>query len=220
MNFYFVYDIIKRLDVLTFLFHFFRVYFFRDFTDFLHVLILDLNDRRVTFHVKWNAIVGFNLQKVDRLERVQLIIHLHFIQVEVPLLLLSKGHHVDSIFRHSYEVLGLTDEEPHNLALPKLKGLGLEYDPLDLVASKVRNVDDDHTESVDIDRFETHNQLFEVALVISHHWDTGISYFQVIFHFKQELLVIVCGIILIESDQVDSKSFLVLVWKNVESLVV
>ena len=88
------------------------------------------------------------------------------------------------------------------------------------MASKVRNVDDDHTESVDIDRFETHNQLFEVALVVSHHWDTGISYFQVIFHFKQELLVIVCGIILIESDKVDSISFLVLVWKDVESLVV
>ena len=85
------------------------------------------------------------------------------------MLLLSKGNHVDSIFRHGYEILGLTDEEPHNLALPKLKGLGLEYDPLDLVASKVRNVDDDHTESVDIDRFETHNQLFEVALVVSHH---------------------------------------------------
>ena len=76
---------------------------------------------------------------------------------------------MDSIFGHSYEILGLADKEPHDIALPELKCLSFEYNPLDLVASKVRNVNDDHTESVDIDRFETHNQLFEVALVVSHH---------------------------------------------------
>jgi hypothetical protein len=128
----------------------------------------------------------------------------------------SERKNVQSSLRHGDEILLLAQDEASHLTLPQLEALVTEQSRLPLV---LRDVHDSHVVSVNVNSFVTDNEFFVLLLLVSvsEHKDVGITQIKLVFPLGQEGVLL--WVLLIHSDDEETKLLFELVGKNVEHSV-
>lgn len=186
------------------------------FSYLLHVLILNLNNCIISFHVEKNTIVWIYFQKVSKFKRVELIRHL--IGSKNPLLFLTQSHYVNSIIWNCYKIFCIVNYKSFYFALPKLEILSFENHPLNRVQRNLWNIYNDHIESIYIYMLETYNQLFKFVVKVSHHRNACITNIQFVLNLDQEIIFI--WILFIESNKIKALHLFKLIWKDIKNMII